>query len=135
MKKINGWAIVVSVVATQILAAVWYTIFATVWAAGWGLTEVPANFMFARIASPLGDAIFAVGYAYLAVHLNLKGVGQYVAVALLIAGAFIVPGIITNGLFLGVSTATQFVDTFFLTLRVVVMALIIGAWQKKKMVT
>ncbi len=129
--KIKWSAIIVSTIAIQILGFIWYTLFATVWAAGWGINESPISFAAGSVASLISGFLFVIGVAYLASWLEIKTVGKHVVCSLLFTLFMIVPGVITNGIFLGASTAAIAVDSAFLTIRQIIIGLIIGAWRSK----
>ena len=60
--------------------------------------------------------------------LNFKGAIGY---GLLISLTFIIPGVISNAWFLGVSVTATAVDSAFLLIRGLIISLIIGSWTKK----
>lgn len=137
MSKINWWAILISVIAAYIFGAIWYNVFGAVWSEGWGLTGGTEEFfnsptfLAGNIASFGATILFTIGFAYLAGLLDLQGIKPYLGLALFMAGVLVIPGIITNGVFVGTSVGAQLVDTFHVLLRLIIIALIVGAWQKK----
>ncbi len=137
MKQINIWAILVTSVAIMLFGMIWYGfVFFDIWATGWGLVVNPAPpNLFSLIYNFLAGLIYVSAFSFLLLKLNALNLKGAIGYGLLISLTFIIPGVISNAWFLGVSVTATAVDSAFLLIRGLIISLIIGAWTKKPRIT
>ncbi len=130
MKKINIWAVIVSgIVGSIVVGGVWYGFLGEPWAAGTGVDII--NSTLTNVVNIIATIAYALGIAFLLQRLDKEGIAEAMKYGLLVALLLIIPGVISNGLFLGFSAATVVIDSVYLLLRAVVISLILGAWKGK----
>ena len=133
MKRMNIWAVLVTSVAIMLFGMLWYGFaFFDIWADGWGVvaSPEPPHFL-SLIYNFLSGLIYVAAFSFLLDKLNALNLKEAVGYGLLISLTFIIPGLISNAWFLGVSVNATAVDSAFLLIRGLIISLIIGSWTKK----
>ena len=116
MKRMNIWAVLVTSVAIMLFGMLWYGfVFYDIWAEGWGIVASPEPpHPLSLIYNFLAGLIYVAAFSFLLDKLNALNLKEAVGYGLLISLTFIIPGLISNAWFLGVSVNATAVDSFFL---------------------
>ena len=133
MKRMNIWAVLVASIAIMLFGMIWYGfVFFDTWADGWGVVANPEPpHPLSLIYNFLSGLIYVAAFSFLLDKLNALNLKEAVGYGLLISLTFIIPGLISNAWFLGVSVTATAVDSAFLLIRGLIISLIIGTWTKK----
>ena len=133
MKRMNIWAVLVASIAIMLFGMIWYGfVFFDTWAEGWGVVAHPEPpHPLSLIYNFLAGLLYVAAFSFLLDKLNALNLKGAIGYGLLISLTFIIPGVISNAWFLGVSVTATAVDSAFLLIRGLIISLIIGSWTKK----
>lgn len=132
--KHNWMAIVVAVVATQLLGFLWYGVFfQEPWAAGLGIDMAavdqsdPTPFAIGIV----GNLVGAIALSWLIHKTGMVGGGPGAALGLVIGFCFLAMSITTHYAFGQVGMSTAAVDASNAVVSAALMGLVIGAWPAR----
>jgi Protein of unknown function (DUF1761) len=131
--RINWLAILVAVIAQQVLGFIWYSraLFAESWMAGIGkrpedLVPTPGPFILAIIAAVL----LPIGMSWILEHCGVRGLRGGLLVGLGVGVAASAPAVIVHEAFLGFPAAVLVIDGGKEIITSLLVGVILGAWPR-----
>lgn len=131
--RINWLAILVALIAQQVLGFVWYSraLFAEAWMAGIGkrpedLTPTPGPFIVAMLAAVL----LPLGMSWVMHRGNVRGVKAGAVVGAGIGVAFIAPAVLMHEAFLGYPPLVLVIDSTKEIVGALLVGAILGIWRR-----
>jgi hypothetical protein len=130
---INWLAILVALIAQQVLGYCWYTVlFGNAWAAGLGkrpedLAPTPGPFVLAI----LGAVLLAIGVHWIIQKTSLHGVGAGALLGLCIGFFITMPPVVVHEAFLGHPALILGIDGAKEVVTALLVGAILGAWPKR----
>jgi hypothetical protein len=132
--RINWLAILVAMIAQQVLGFIWYSraLFAESWMAGIGkrpedLVPTPGPFILAIIAAVL----LPIGMSWILEHCGVRGLKGGLLVGLGVGVAASAPAVIVHEAFLGYPAVVLAIDGAKEIVTALMVGLILGAWPRK----
>ena len=131
MPTINHWGVLVTVVASQVLGFVWYSVaFGKAWAVGYrldrdALDSTPTG---AYIATLAGAALYSYALAILIGLLEIEGVAAGIALGAMVWAGIVVPRYLLHALFGKISVRSIAIDSGFDLIVSIVTGAILAAW-------
>jgi hypothetical protein len=136
--RINWLAILVAVIAQQILGFCWYTrlLFADAWIAGIGkrpedLVPTPGPFILAIVAAVL----LPIGVSWILYRTNLHGVKAGALVGMGIGILFTAPAVLVHEAFLGFPPSVLAIDAGKEVVTAFLVGVILGLWPRRYTLT
>ena len=132
--RINWLAILIALIAQQILGFTWYSrlLFAEVWMAGIGkrpedLIPTPGPFIIATIAAIL----LPIGIAWILHRANLRGIKNGALVGLGTGVFLVAPAVLVHEAFLGYPPTVLAIDGGKEVVGCFIVGLLLGAWPQR----
>ena len=131
--RINWLAILVALVAQQVLSLCWYSIlFQDAWSAGIGkrpeeLGPTPGRFILAAIAGIL----LPIGIAWILHRTNLRGIKNGALVGLGVGLMLVAPPVLVHEAFLGYPPTVLAIDAGKEIVGCFIVGVILGAWPRR----
>jgi hypothetical protein len=131
--RINWLAILVALVAQQVLSLCWYSIlFQNAWSAGIGkkpeeLVPTPGPFILAAIAGVL----LPIGIAWILHRTNLRGIKNGALVGLGVGLMLVAPPVLVHEAFLGYPPTVLAIDAGKEIVGCFIVGVILGAWPRR----
>lgn len=131
--RINWLAILVALIAQQLLGFAWYTrvLFGEAWAAGIGkradeLAPAPGPFLIAIVAGVL----LPLGLSWVMHRGNVQGIKAGAIVGTGVGVAFIAPAVLMHEAFLGYPPLVLMIDSTKEIVGALLVGAILGAWRR-----
>lgn len=131
LSSINYMAILIAIVANQIIGAMWYSVlFGKKWMAAVGINPEDVTKQEATRGMVLSILFAIIGYFILAVFIHLTNVGDWAggAVVGLLLGLFAAVPTATNYTYEGRGNTLFFINAFYPIVAYTVGGIIIGVW-------
>ena len=130
--RINWLAILVALVAQQVLQLSWYFLFQDAWLAGTGkrpeaLLPTPGSFVAATIAAIL----LPIGIAWILHRTNLRGIKNGALVGLGVGVLLVAPPVLVHEAFLGYPPTVLAIDAGKEVVGCFIVGVILGAWPRR----
>ena len=129
--RINWLAILVALIAQQLVWVCWYSgfLFLDAWSAGVGKQPIPTPGQF--ILGSIGAVLLPIGIAWILHRANLRGIKNGALVGLGVGIFLVAPPVLVHEAFLGYPPTVLAIDAGKEIVGCFIVGLILGAWPHR----